>query len=135
MRRRIVTAVVLCLTTVVTTPAYAIVGGNPVGSTPGTQINAVGSIQLPQGNHICAAALIRPTWMVTAAHCMTKYEPAMVQIRIGSEDRTMGGTLAVVDKVVPHPTADIAPVRLTKSVPNRLLTIPDFQPKPTCQSN
>ncbi|GAB3897415.1 serine protease [Kibdelosporangium lantanae] len=90
----------------------------------------MGTIQGPDPtSHFCGAALVKPAWMVTAAHCLTKLDPSMVRIRIGSEDRTSGGTLSTVDKFVPHPTEDMALVHLTQQLTNNPFTIPNFQIK------
>ena len=125
-------AMALVTTVLVTTatPAVAIVGG-----TPATRpVPALGSLQLlAHGDpdwHICSAVLTSPRWAVTNAHCVTTPDGATrtgLHIRFGSLDRTTGGTVAEVSRVLPHaqwawatvpgaPVADIAMLELATPV-------------------
>jgi secreted trypsin-like serine protease len=96
----------------------AIVGGKPASET----YPFMGSLQ-EDGDHSCGAALITARWMVTAAHCISN-PPGSLQVRIGSTDRTKGGTLVAVKKIVKHPgfpgkprfADDIALLELAKPV-------------------
>ncbi|MBM0276006.1 S1 family peptidase [Micromonospora tarensis] len=96
-------------------------------------------------NHACGAVLVHPLYAVTAAHCVTTpdltvLDPGVLQLRIGSLDRTSGGTVATVTGVLPHPDwdyfvgangriADLALLRLASPVPRvPFLISPMVQP-------
>jgi secreted trypsin-like serine protease len=95
------------------------------------------------GTALCAAELVHPRFVTTAAHCVSDdtYAPAAVPVpaeritlRIGSTDRASGGVLATGKTVYLHPdwawlsnwptvpTSDLAVVELDRPV--------DLQPMP-----
>src|SRR6185503_20833549 len=104
--------------------ASAIIGGTVNGPLPGSQINYVGSLQTGAG-HVCGAVLVKPQAVITAAHCVANVDPREIRIRVGTLDRTMGGTLDAVSLVVNHPTYDLALVRLTAKVSQHPVSIRD----------
>ncbi|MBB3050624.1 secreted trypsin-like serine protease [Prauserella isguenensis] len=124
----VVSAVAACLATVVAPTASASVQPDLVGGTPaGETYPFMASLQ-DRGEHVCGAALLRPEWLVTAAHCVQgaggeAQDPAVLRARIGSTDRTKGGEVADAAEVVVHPsyqypgsTGDLALVRLSAPV-------------------
>ncbi|MBB5935816.1 S1 family peptidase [Streptomyces zagrosensis] len=112
-----------------TAPSTKIVGGGPASE----DYSFMGSMQV-RGQHGCGASLITNQWMVTAAHCVANQQPGNFQIRIGSRDRTSGGTLASVSQIIRHPRYgqvgpyDIALLRLSRTVPNQPVSIAASSP-------
>ncbi|ROP28297.1 trypsin-like serine protease [Couchioplanes caeruleus] len=110
-----------------TAPAAGAAGGNRptpvgpriVGGQPATEAYPfAASLQSRGGGHFCGAALIRPDWLLTARHCVQGDSPSNVQARIGSIDRTSGGTVKVAVRIVTHPASasDVAVVQLSSPV-------------------
>ncbi|WP_410587661.1 S1 family peptidase [Amycolatopsis sp. lyj-23] len=79
------------------------------------------SLHSASGRLFCAAALITPTWVVTAAHCAYGKTPADISLRAGSNDSGQGGEVAQPAEIVVNPAfntqspaGDIALLRLPK---------------------
>ncbi|MBB5953610.1 secreted trypsin-like serine protease [Saccharothrix tamanrassetensis] len=101
------------------------------GSPSARLYSFMGSLQYSaDGSHSCGASLISPHWMVTAAHCVEVDQPAQLQVRVGSQDRTIGGSVVDVGQIVVHPGYhdvseghDIALLQLVGSAPQQPIRI------------
>jgi hypothetical protein len=82
-----------------------------------------------EGGWGCGAVLIRPTWIITARHCVTGDNDAQVaarnlSFRIGTLQENSGGTLAKGKRVIRHAAgADTALVELTAPVSEEPIAI------------
>lgn len=67
----------------------------------------------------CSGSLIKANWAVTAAHC-----PTPATVRVGSVNRTSGGTVVRVLRGVNSPRNDIKLLQLASSVRHAPISIP-----------
>ncbi|MGW6930975.1 S1 family peptidase [Lentzea sp. NPDC054927] len=104
------------LATIPAAPAQAAIQG----TTPGTQIYYVGSVQEAAGTepsrHLCGSVVIEETWVLTAKQCVQGRTSESINVRIGSRYHASRGELVSAVRILPHPTSDVALVELSKHV-------------------
>lgn len=118
--------VVTAATAVAGTPSgLAEPGGERiVGGNDATQVYSfMASIQFKDGSPHCGGTFISERWVLTARHCLDHKEPGDLQIRIGSKDRTSGGTLTYPERFVRHDSYDLAMVKIKDPIKSGQLNI------------
>ncbi|WP_018156925.1 S1 family peptidase [Demetria terragena] len=83
-----------------------IVGGSASTSSPGAAALHVISPRTGQEVFGCSASMLSPTKVLTARHCTDGYQET--HVRVGSLNRSSGGTKHNVASVVEHPSTDLA---------------------------
>jgi secreted trypsin-like serine protease len=95
-----------------------------VGGHNATQVYSfMVSLQSTSGSHFCGGSLIKANWIVTAKHCVQGRTPASTRARIGTTNRTSGGTVATASRIVLNPSEDLALVQLSTSVPQAPIAV------------
>ena len=84
-----------------TDPGANVVGGRPATENYSFMVYTSG----------CTGSLIKANWVVTAKHC-----PTPSSVRVGSINRTSGGTVVGVRRAVSHPRIDVKLFELVSSV-------------------
>ncbi|MEV4253579.1 serine protease [Spirillospora sp. NPDC049652] len=118
-------------------PSPAIVGGSPADQAYPFAVSLQYTRNGVPDSHRCTGSLIRTSWVLLAAHCVqtsgsdagtsVPMDPALFHVRVGSNDRTTGGSVANVDRIVIAPGSvnypdknlgkDIALIHLTTPQP------------------
>lgn len=109
-----------------------IVGGEPASQRYDGMVSLQRLVRDDPNFHFCAGELITPWLVATQAHCVSRPDgtvlaPDLLHIRVGSNDRTLGGFVRQVSEVTVHPgwnwgrdpgrpVSDIARLRLLHPV-------------------
>jgi secreted trypsin-like serine protease len=68
------------------------------------------------GSHFCGGTLVKANWVVTAKHCVSGSSASSITVRVGTTNRTSGGSTARGSRIITHPSADLALLQLGTSV-------------------
>ncbi|MDQ1644065.1 MAG: hypothetical protein QOJ50_249 [Cryptosporangiaceae bacterium] len=135
MRGTVKAMLIAVATAAIATPAALATAGEPqhvspsiVGGTNATETYSF-MTHITANGAGCGASLIRPTWIVTAKHCImngsTPVPASTVEARVGTLLQDSGGSVSGAKRIVPYPDAepDVALIELSTAVPQKPITI------------
>ncbi|MGW6770401.1 S1 family peptidase [Streptomyces sp. NPDC055037] len=83
------------------TPSQAIIGGSSVPAAESWMV----SLYNDSSGGFCGGTLIDRQWVLTAAHCVAVGRDMKdLRVRVGSDNKSAGGTVADVSDIVAHPS-------------------------------
>lgn len=53
-------------------------------------------------SHFCGCVIISDKWILTASHCLAGRTTRDLEVRVGTNDLTKGGTFYKTDKIIMH---------------------------------